>query len=127
MDRIGVAFVMTSLRDGNDTVRYHSQQYDITLKDITAETGITLVSDLLKIPIMRYRVIDSELVVVERRELDYVFEVNTPDETLILHLEFQSKNDAEMPKRMLEYHGRLYRHHGKTVVSVVVYLGSAPL
>ncbi len=41
-----------TLRDENDIGRYYSQLYDITLKDITVETGIILLSELLKISIV---------------------------------------------------------------------------
>ena len=40
----------------------------------------------------------------------------------LLHLEFQSRPDRQMPERMLEYWIRLWRLHGKPIHQVVLYL-----
>lgn len=58
------------------------------------------------------------------REVDYLYRVPRADkEDFILHLEFQTHNDAEMLERMQEYHGILYREFKMEVYHVLIYLG----
>lgn len=42
----------------------------------------------------------------------------------ILHLEFQTQADREMPLRMLDYYTRLYRQYRRPVQQVVLFLRS---
>ena len=45
----------------------------------------------------------------------------------LFHLEFQSRNEWNMPWRMLEYYAYLFAQHGVEPQQVVLYLGNAPL
>ncbi|MEA1894140.1 MAG: hypothetical protein U9N36_02855 [Euryarchaeota archaeon] len=46
----------------------------------------------------------------------------TGDEESILHVEFQTRYDSNMPVRMLAYHARIVERYGLPVYPVVVYL-----
>ena len=45
----------------------------------------------------------------------------------LYHLELQSDNDTEMPWRMLEYYGLLYRQYRQPPVQHVLYVGKVPM
>lgn len=45
----------------------------------------------------------------------------------LFHLEFQSRNEWNMPWRMLEYYSYLFAQHGVEPQQVVLYLGNTPL
>lgn len=52
---------------------------------------------------------------------DAVIRVDDPDPWL-LHLEFQARHDADLPRRLLMYNGLLQHRHGRPVATVVVML-----
>ena len=62
-----------------------------------------------------------EHVAARRREIDGL-DIRSKVFVELLHLEFQSRPDRQMPERMLEYWIRLWRLHGKPIHQVVLYL-----
>ncbi len=53
---------------------------------------------------------------------DALLNVIYNDEDVLLHIEFQSENDATMADRLLEYNLRARREHKRDVYSCVIYL-----
>ena len=67
---------------------------------------------------------NSKLPKTLEREVDFLYKVKTKkQEELLLHLEFQSHDNAEMLERMQEYHGIIYRKYRLPIQHIVIYLG----
>ena len=56
------------------------------------------------------------------RETDFLLEVTLHGEEMLLHLEFQSREDINMAQRLLEYNVMATREHKRKVYSCVIYL-----
>jgi hypothetical protein len=56
------------------------------------------------------------------RETDFLLDVILDGLLMLLHLEFQSTDAAEMAQRLLEYNIMATREHGRKVLSSVIYL-----
>ncbi len=56
------------------------------------------------------------------RETDFLLDVILDGLGMLLHLEFQSTDDADMAQRLLEYNIMATREHGRKVLSCVIYL-----
>lgn len=56
------------------------------------------------------------------RETDFLLEVLLEGVETLLHIEFQSADDASMEQRMLEYNVLATREHNRKVFSCVIYL-----
>jgi len=68
----------------------------------------------------------SEVKLVER-QADYVARVRIDGVETILHIEFQSRHEEELPARILAYHALLrHQHHPLPVRSLVIYLMHEP-
>lgn len=57
-----------------------------------------------------------------RLEVDALLEVEVEEERMLLHLEFQTYNDADMPERLLRYNVLAQGEYNMPVVSCVIYL-----
>ena len=73
-----------------------------------------------------------DLIEVKKHYVDYLGKVKVLDaehreRELLVHLEFQSRNDPNMYWGMLEYAKEIYRKHGKYPFQVLVYVGEQPL
>lgn len=72
------------------------------------------------------RPLDKELP-ANKRESDYLVKVKDKcagceDSKFILHIEFQSSHDADMPRRMMSYYARIVDKYRLSVYPVVVYM-----
>lgn len=56
------------------------------------------------------------------RETDFLLDVILDGLQMLLHLEFQSRDDVSMEQRLLEYNIMATREHGRKVLSCVIYL-----
>lgn len=56
------------------------------------------------------------------RETDFLLAVKHYDQDMLLHLEFQSREDEHMAQRLLEYNVLARREHKRPVCSCVIYL-----
>ena len=89
---------------------------------------LPLLNKLLGITPQRLEELPDELQVTIERKPDLLKRVMTHQgEELILHIEFQAKNDRLMPYRMLEYKALLLRKYRLPVHQLVLYLGDRPL
>jgi predicted transposase YdaD len=79
----------------------------------------------LALPDSRLQIIGTlenvELALPEDR-VDFVHRVLDGEEEKILHLEFQTKHEGDVPERMFEYSGLLTRLFKRQVVSVALYV-----
>ena len=74
-------------------------------------------------PGFNWQLIDTELAAETQRADSVILHAGTATKpNQLLHLEFQSRPDRQMPERMLEYWIRLWRLHGKPIHQVVLYL-----
>jgi predicted transposase YdaD len=96
--------------------------YDDTFKIFISENAQDFASWLVK----GAQVQEKLLTEFEGRKLqaDALLSVIRPEtgEELLLQIECQSKKDADMPERLLEYHLRARREHKRAVYSCVIYL-----
>ncbi len=97
---------------------YHS--YDNSMKSILQEDAAEIVPQLLPGAIF-VDVLDIEVLRSTLRA-DRVYRIYYQDVPHILHLEFQTSGDEEMPQRLLTYHTTLWLNYKQPVISIVIYL-----
>jgi len=56
------------------------------------------------------------------RETDFLLDVIQNERQMLVHMEFQSREDEDMAQRLLEYNVLATREHGRPVLSCVIYL-----
>ncbi len=94
-------------------------QYDSAIKCISPELSADIATLVLgRKPDLKQI---SESLPSDERLVDFLAKM-TGDEESILHVEFQTKYDSNMPVRMLAYHARIVERYGLPVYPVVVYL-----
>lgn len=85
---------------------------------------IPMVKYQLDMRIKRYKALTVKLPKTVEREMDFLYEVELEDGTVeLLHLEFQTKGDANMIYRVGFYHGMAWFEYRKPIRHVVIYLG----
>jgi len=102
--------------------------YDITLKflsDKFPKHFVSLIFDEFEGDVV---LLDKKLPYTEH-ESDYIVKIkdghaDCEDDNFILHIEFQSTHDSNMPRRMMSYYARIVDKYGLPVYPVVVYLNS---
>lgn len=105
-----------------------SKAFDKILKENLEELFLPIAEKWLGFKIIKAKPLPEKLQVTLEREPDFVRIVETDKpETFILHLEFQSTNDAEMLYRQAEYKAILQRKYKLSVRQFVIYLGSQPV
>jgi len=99
------------------------QKYDITLKTLSDKFPQHYVDLIFKDFKGDVKSLDKELP-TSKRESDCLIKVNdtTKHTEFILHLEFQSSYDVNMPHRMLSYFARIYEKYELPIYPVVIYL-----
>jgi len=98
-----------------------AKPWDDTMKRLIRENPLHFVNFFLK------RALFKDFLSVELKnrtlEADTVLKVILEDgKEMLLHIEFQSTDDAKMEQRMLEYNVLATREHKKHVYSCVIYL-----
>ena len=100
---------------------------DKIIKENIEAVFIPLLEKLLNISIKQTIELKDKLQVTIEREPDFLKKIIGVDEkAFILHLEFQSNDDAEMVYRMAEYRAILQRKYRLPVRQFVIYLGARP-
>lgn len=64
---------------------------------------------------------------VETRISDLVMKAESQQGPVAVHLEFQSRNDDDMPYRMLRYALEIYKTYHLPVYQLVIYFGQWPM
>ena len=94
-------------------------QYDSSVKCISPELSADIATLVLgKKPDLKQI---SESLPSDERRVDFLAKM-TGDEESLLHIEFQTRYDPNMPVRMLAYHARILDRYRLPVYPVVVYL-----
>ena len=93
--------------------------YDSTIKCISPELSADIATLILGSKPNLKQI--SESLPSDERIVDFLAEM-AGDEESLLHVEFQTKYDSNMPVRMLAYHARIVERYGLPVYPVVVYL-----
>ncbi|MBF0608908.1 MAG: Rpn family recombination-promoting nuclease/putative transposase [Magnetococcales bacterium] len=105
-----------------------SGQYDRIIKETMRDVVDVLISKVMKIDVVSVTNIESKMQVTDEREADFLLRVVTAQgETVIIHIEFQLTNDADMVYRMLRYWCHMKQIHKLPVVQYVFYIGNKPL
>ncbi len=93
--------------------------YDNLCKSLVESNPRPFVTWLLGDPVPEINILKTELS-VEPIRADFVSFLDVGNQ--ILHLEFQTQADPEMPLRMLDYYTRLYRQYRRPVRQIVLFL-----
>ncbi len=99
--------------------------FDKILKENIEQVILPLSKKLFNIDIKEAVNLPEKLQSTVEREPDYLKLITTAtNEQVILHLEFQTKNEAKMVYRMAEYKAMLQKKFMLPVLQFVLYLGS---
>ncbi len=110
---------------GND--KEEEQKYDKILRDNVVSFILMAAAEVLDLPVLNLRPIESTLIGNIKREVDHLSEFTAPNNVeSILHMEFQSSDDPAMIKRMQLYHALITFKHEKPVYQYCIYLGATP-
>lgn len=108
-----------------------ARQYDKLIKECLTESLDGILTHALRIDAQSTVLLDSKLQVTEEREADFLVEVTEASgRQFLLHLEFQSTNDASMSFRMLRYWlfiMQQYSESSREVRQYVIYIGRTPM
>lgn len=100
-----------------------ANEYDKIFKENIEELLPFIVDKLLGIPTDQLEEIPDEVQTTVERKPDFLKKVNDENGAYLLHIEFQSKRDYEMPYRMLEYYALLLRQYRLPIRQVVLQIG----
>ena len=101
-------------------------KYDKIIKENLESLLIPLLGKYLNIHIVKSEKLDPKLQTTIERETDFIRIVTTIDgERFILHIEFQSHNEAGMIFRIKEYDGIIQRKYQLEIRHYVIYLGNS--
>lgn len=98
-------------------------QYDTLIKDIFADGSEDLINYFGNLEVSLVGDLKIEFPQVETRISDLVLEAASDQGPLAVHLEFQSRNDREMPYRMLRYALEIHKTYRLPVYQIVIYFG----
>ena len=101
-----------------------AKQWDDTMKRLICAHPQHFVSWLLKDA--RFVQLLPQELKNKTREADVIFQVLLNDAEMLLHLELQSRDDASMALRLLEYNVLAVRQYQQPVLSCVLYLRKGP-
>jgi hypothetical protein len=96
-----------------------SQKFDASFKNWMMQQAPAILP--LLVPGVKYeRAVNVEVIPSVMRT-DKVFQVQYSGKQHILHIEFESSFDGDLPSRLLVYNAMLYRDHKCPVITMVVY------
>ena len=98
-------------------------RYDITIKDLFTDETQELINYFGHLEAKVVGDLKIEFPQVETRVSDLVMRAECQQGPVAIHLEFQSRNDDEMPYRMLRYALEIYRTYHLPVYQIVIYFG----
>ena len=115
-------------KKGNTKREGEGQLYDKIMRENLQQLFLPLVIEELNFKLKSFQPLPDKQPTTVIRETDAFLLIETyskEEPKFILHLEFESKDDAEMIYRMSEYHGIELRKYRLPIKHVVVYLGEA--
>ncbi len=94
-------------------------EYDNTLKGLFDDEAPQIVANLLPGAVL----MSEKNIEIDRSKLrvDLAYHILYDGEEAILNLELQTKAEANLHKRVLQYHAVLHAQHGKPVINVIIY------
>jgi hypothetical protein len=99
--------------------------FDKILKENIEQMLLAVASKYMGIYIKKISKLKEKIQLTER-EVDFLAKVtNTDGRTFLLHIEFQTRNDPQMLRRIEEYHGFLRGKYDLEIEHFVVYLGTS--
>ena len=105
-------------------------QYDWLFKENIEDFFLELISKELDIDILNYTIQNPQVhKVMEKREMDFLCEIETRNGKELLHIEIHTTNDKNMVDRIGEYHAFLMRERKKQkkealpIRHIVIYIG----
>jgi len=105
-----------------------SKDYDKIFKENLRELLIPFIKKTLMIEVLEFQHLPEKFEYTIEREADAIFKIKTAkDGIFILHIEFQSTNDAYMAERMVQYFGMIYKTYKIPVRQCVFYIGEEKL
>ena len=97
--------------------------YDRIFRENAEQLFIPLIAKLFNLNIVSYKPLQLKFTQTTENEVDFLYEIVEQDQSkFILHIEFQSTNDAKMLKRMQEYHSKIYKKFKLPIKPLVVNL-----
>ncbi len=98
--------------------------YDQIIKENLKGVVDVLIVKVLGIPMKGNIMLETKLQVTDEREADFILQIDPVEgKVFILHLEFQSTNDANMIYRMLRYYLYITETYKLPVKQYVIYIG----
>jgi len=112
-----------ALGEGKHSGGHQVSVFDRALKIIARHYADTLL-DLAfpDLPVRLVGTVENVELALPARRVDFAHRVEHEGEEYLLHIEFQLKHEAELPRRMHLYHALLGEQFGLPVLSLVLYL-----
>ena len=113
------------IRPAFDWASIPGQKYDITSKSVFRAFPQEVAQYLMNDPTLKFvEFIDSELPLVETREMDILMKMEIRGTLTLVHFEIQTSESTHrrMVRRTVGYIGRGYEKHGLPIRSHVIYL-----
>jgi len=106
-----------------------AKNFDKVVKELFAHMQYPLLETFFGIRVIAVKQLDPNIQhTIIAKEADTVAEVKFPDgKLMVMHIEWQTTNDAKMVDRMLFYHVLLRSRYAKPVLGLVIYLGKASM
>ncbi len=117
-----------SKRKPNPKTERQINQYDKILQENIEAALPGLIKNILHINAVTSEELPDSIQHTKERKPDLLKKITDGDgNTFVLHIEFQTKNDAEMVYRMAEYWAMLLRSYKIPVKQYVIYIGEEPV
>lgn len=101
--------------------------YDRIFKEIMEDLALPILKRFLHLNLEHREWLPDKQQTVTQREPDFLSRVvDENQKEYILHIEFQSADDATMLRRMQEYHGIILKKYNMPILHVVFYFGDKP-
>lgn len=94
------------------------QQYDTSFKSLLEDHTIEILSFFLEG--LEHAIELSDKALKPSLKVDSLYLIKQEGVQKILHAEFETEPKSDMPHRMLEYYGILYRKYKQTIISLVI-------
>ncbi|KJR42592.1 Transposase (putative), YhgA-like protein [Candidatus Magnetoovum chiemensis] len=104
-----------------------AKDYDKIIKETLNDVIDVIMTTVLGINASRITRLETKMQITNEREADFIYEVEENGRIYIVHIEFQTTNDPDMPYRMFRYWIFIKDIHRKEVRQCLFYIGKEPL
>ena len=102
-------------------------KFDTIFKEILFNSGKSLFEILFGLKIERFEPLPFDLPKIEQKITDFIAKISVSKQEKVLHFEFQTYNDSDLPFRMLRYKSEIMRTYRLQVIQIVIYIGKENL